>query len=145
VAPWRSLLVPLAGGLLLGGCGEPAVIDQATTQTPVAVASPAVTQTGDRDVTVEQGSVAVRLDAARLLVISLRLRSAAPDVRTVTLRATVYDQTGRIVGDASGGVVRVAAGAETGVELSGPTPSGTISAITLEVHTVPAPTPSPSP
>lgn len=138
------LLAPLAGGLLLAACGEPPVVDQATASSPLAAPSVAVTQTGDTDVTVAAGGVSFRLDSARLLVVDVRLRSSAPTRRTVAVRATVYDATGRIVGDASGGVIQVAPGVETPVELSGPTPTGTIAAVTLEVHTVPSPTPAPS-
>jgi hypothetical protein len=136
---WHLILAPLAGGLLLTGCGEPPVVDQAVAQTPLAATNVVVTQTGDTDVTIPPGGVSFRLDAARLLVIDVRAHSAAPAPRTVVLRATLYDATGRIVGDADGGAIQVGRGTETTVELSGPTPSGTIAAVTLEVHTVPAP------
>jgi hypothetical protein len=139
----RTLVfAPLAGGLLLA-CGGPAVIDQAVNQTPLAVSNVAVTQTGDSDVVIVPGGVTFSQDAARLLVIDIRLRFTGSQPRTVALRATVYDSTGRIVGDATGGVTRVTPGSEVPVELSGPTPSGTISAATVEVHTVPAPAASP--
>jgi hypothetical protein len=136
---WHLVLAPLAGGLLLTGCGDPPVVDQATTQTPLTAANVVVTQTGDTDISVPPGGVSFRLDAARLLVIDVRAHSAAPAPRTVVLRATLYDATGRIVGDADGGAIQVGPGTETTVQLSGPTPSGTIAAVTLEVHTVPAP------
>ncbi len=139
------LLAPLAGGLLLAACGDPAAVDQATTtRTPLAAASVVVTQTGDTDVVIPPGGVSFGLDAARLLVAHVRLHSNAPAPRTVVVRASLYDATGRIIGDAGGAAIEVPPGSDTTVELSGPTPSGTISAVTLEVHTVPARTPAPS-
>ena len=125
--------------MLLAGCGGPPVVDQAVTQTPLAAANVVVTQTGDSDVTIAPGGVTFSLDAARLLVVDVKVRFSAPMPRTVALRATVYDATGRIVGDATGGAIQVVPGSEIGVELSGPTPAGTITAVTVEVHTVPAP------
>ena len=125
--------------MLLAGCGGPPVVDQAVTQTPLAAANVVVTQTGDSDVTIPPGGVTFSLDAARLLVVDVKVRFSAPMPRTVALRATVYDATGRIVGDATGGAIQVVPGSEIGVELSGPTPTGTIAAVTVEVHTVPAP------
>ena len=137
------VLAPLAGGLLLAGCGGPPVIDQAVSQTPLAATNVTVTQTGDSDVTIPAGGVTFSQDAARLLVVDVRLRFSAAQARTIALRATVYDSTGRIVGDATGGAVQVQPGGEITVELSGPTPRGTIAAVTVEVHTVPAPAVSP--
>jgi hypothetical protein len=137
------VLAPLAGGLLLAGCGGPPVIDQAVSQTPLAAANVTVTQTGDSDVTIPSGGVTFSQDAARLLVVDVKLHFTAAQPRTITLRATVYDSTGRIVGDATGGAVQVKPGSEVTVELSGPTPTGTIAAVTVEVHTVPAPAVSP--
>jgi hypothetical protein len=136
----RLLLARLAGGLLLSGCGGPATLDEAANATPVAVPDVAITQTGDSDIGIPTGQVTFGLDAAGLLVVDLHLRSAAAAARTVAVRATVFDSTGRIVGDATGAAVMVQPGTDTAVELSGPTPSGTISAATLEVHTVPSST-----
>jgi hypothetical protein len=137
------VLAPLAGGLLLAGCGGPPVIDQAVSQTPLAAANVTVTQTGDSDVAIPSGGVTFSQDAARLLVVDVKLRFSAAQPRTIALRATVYDSTGRIVGDATGGAVQVKPGSEVTIELSGPTPTGTIAAVTVEVHTVPAPVVSP--
>ena len=139
------VLAPLAGGLLLAGCGGPPVVDQAVGQTPLATANLAISQTGDTDVSIPAGGVTVSLDAARLLVLDVRLRFSGAQPRTVALRATVYDSTGRIVGDATGGALQVVPGSEVSVQLSGPTPTGTISAVTVEVHTVPAPSAAPTP
>jgi hypothetical protein len=147
VRTWRHLLAPLAGGLLLTACGDPPVIDQATTRPPLAAPTVVVTQTGDTDVVIPPGGVGFRLDAARLLVVDVRLRSTASSPRMVVVRASVYDSAGRLVGDAGGAAISVAPGAETTVELSGPAPATTIAAVTVEVHTVAAPSSvsSPSP
>jgi hypothetical protein len=147
VRTWRHLLAPLAGGLLLTACGDPPVVDQATTRPPLAAPNVAVTQTGDTDVVIPPGGVSFRLDAARLLVVDVRLRSTAPTPRMVVARASVYDSAGRLVGDAAGAAISVPPGTETTVELSGPTPAATIAAVTIEVHTVAAPSSvaSPSP
>jgi hypothetical protein len=142
----RSLLLaPLAGGLLLVSCGDTPVVDEATTQPPVQAPHVAVTQTGDATVVVPPDGARFRLDNAGLLVVDVVVRSTAAAPQTISLRASVYDSTGRLVGDATGGSVRVAPGAETTVELSGPTPLGTITAVTVEVHTLPAPAAAASP
>ncbi len=142
---WHQLLAPLAGGLLLAGCGDPAVVDQATTRPPLAAPGVVVTQTGDPDVAIPPGGVSFRLDAARLLVVDLRLRSTAATPRLVVVRASLFDSGGRLVGDAGGSAVDVPPGDGTTLELTGPTPTGTIAAVTLEVHTVPAPSSAASP
>ncbi len=142
---WRHLLAPLAGGLLLAACGDPAVVDQATTRTPLAAPGVVVTQTGDADVAIPPGGVSFRLDAARLLVVDVLVRSIAATPRLVVVRASLFDSAGRLVGDAGGSAIDVAPGGETTVELTGPTPTGTIAAVTLEVHTVAAPPAAASP
>jgi hypothetical protein len=141
------VLAPLAGSLLLTACGDPPVVDQATTRPPLTAPNVAVTQTGDTDVVVPPGGMSFRLDAARLLVVEVRLRSTSPTPRMVVVRAGLYDSAGRLVGDASGAAISVPPGADTTVELSGPTPTTTIAAVTVEVHTVAAPSSvaSPSP
>jgi hypothetical protein len=128
---------------MLLACGGPPVIDQAVSQTPLAVPNVVVTQTGDSDVAIQPGGVTFSQDAARLLVVDVRLRFNGPQPRTIALRATVFDPMGRIVGDATGGAIQVTPGSELTVALSGPTPTGTIAAVTVEVHTVPAPAASP--
>ncbi|HEY2705061.1 MAG TPA: hypothetical protein VGL20_15365 [Candidatus Dormibacteraeota bacterium] len=142
---WRHLLAPLAGGLLLAACGDPAVVDQATTRPPLAAPGVVVTQTGDPDIGIPPGGVSFRLDAARLLVVDVRLRSSAATPRLVVVRASLFDSGGRLLGDASGSAVDVPPGADTTVQLTGPTPTGTIAAVTLEVHTVAAPSATASP
>jgi hypothetical protein len=133
------LLVPAASGLLLAGCGGSGTVDEAVNATPVAVPNVAITQTGDSDITIPTDQVTFGLDASQLLVVDLHLRSAAAAPRTVAVRATVYDRSGRIVGDATGATIEVQPGVDTPIELSGPTPNGTIASATLEVHTVPSP------
>lgn len=134
--------MPAASGLLLAGCGGSGTADEAVNATPVAVPNVAITQTGDTDISIPTDQVTFALDASQLLVIDLHLHSAAAAPRTVAVRATVYDRSGRIVGDATGAAIRVQPGVDTPVELSGPTPNGTIASATLEVHTVPSPTSS---
>jgi hypothetical protein len=138
-------LAPLATSLaLLASCGDTPVVEQATTRPPLQAGHLAVTQTGDAAVIVPPDGVSLRLDDAGLLVVEVRARSTAATPQSIALRATLDDGSGRIVGDATGGAVRIAPGSEITVELSGPTPLGTIAAVIIEVHTVPAPIATPA-
>lgn len=142
------MLLPLAlaAEVILTSCGgEPRVVDQASPKPPLQSVHVAVTQTGDGGAAIAAGSVRLRLDDARLLVVDVRVRSIATTARSIALRATAEDASGRVVGEATGGAVRVAPGSEIALELSGPTPSGVIAAVTIEVRTTPAPSATPVP
>jgi hypothetical protein len=134
-----SLPSALAAGMLLAACGgEPSLVRQASSQPPVEAPHVAVSQTGDGGVAIAPDAVRLRLDAAGLLVVDVGVRSTSTRPQNIVLRARAVDASGRVVGEAGGGAVRVAPGSETTVELSGPPPSGTIAAVTVEVRTMPA-------
>lgn len=133
----------IACAILLAGCGSTPLIRQASTEPPLLASHLDSTQTGNADavLTVKPGDF--RLDDARLLVITVHLRSTAAAPESVAVRASLFDTDGTIVGDASGGTVALKPGAQVDVELNGPTPTGSIARATFEVHTTPAPqTPS---
>jgi hypothetical protein len=58
---------------------------------------------------------------------------------TVTIRGSLDDPSHQLVGDVSGGQINVAPGSTIGVQLSGPTPLGTIASATFEATAQPSP------
>jgi hypothetical protein len=129
-----------AAVLLVVACGSD------TPQVPQAVATPLTEssvdfkQTGDAPAVIDQGSISYRLDDARLLQVGLSVRSTAAAAETVSIRASLYEKDGRLIGDATGGAINVGPGATVQIRLSGPHPNGTIASAVYEVHVVPAPT-----
>jgi hypothetical protein len=124
--------------MLLAACGEAPTVDQASPRPPLQAAHVVVTRSGDGGVAIDPGGVVLRLDDARLLVVEVRVRSTSAGPQSIALRATATDASGQRVGEATGGAVNLAPGSESTVELSGPTPTGTIAAVAIEVHAVPA-------
>jgi len=135
--------IPAAAGalaLLLVGCGsDPPHIPQVPAATPVAAAQVAVTQTGEPTISIDPTSVSFGLDDAGLLVVRLRVHSAAAAPVTVMVRTSVFDAGDHLVGDASGGLDGVGPGTTMPIRLTGPTPTGTIARATFEVTTKPSP------
>jgi hypothetical protein len=129
-----------AAAVLLVACGsDTPTVPQAAVSAVVA-GNVSVKQTGDAQVSIVPGSVGFKLDDAKLMNVTMTIRSTAPGPQTVSARASLFDAAGKIVGDATGGVLNVRPGVDTPVALSGPTPLGTIAAATVEFHLVPSPT-----
>ena len=134
----RFLLATAA--VLLAACGsETPTVPQAATSAAIGP-NVSVKQTGDAQVSIVPGSVGFKIDDAKLINVTLTVHSTAPGPQTVSARASLFDAAGKLVGDATGGVLNAASGADTPVALSGPTPLGTITAATIEFHLVPSPT-----
>jgi hypothetical protein len=83
-----------------------------------------------------------RLDDARLLEVTMTIHSTAAAADTVTIRGSMFDKSGKLVGDVSGGQLNVQPGSDGQIRLTGPNPNGTIASATFEVSTVPAATPA---
>lgn len=132
-----AVVLPLA---LIAACGDATTIPEAASATPFTAASVAVTQQGNADVSVDTASVTFALDDTRSLVVHLTLTSHAQGTVTVSLRASLYDPKHNLVGDATGGQIDVKPGATVAVQLSGPTPLGTIASAVVEASTAPSPT-----
>ena len=140
----RTLIgsVSAAALLMLGvaACGNDTRIPQTVTTTPFAAASVTITQQGNASVTIDPASVTFMLDDSRGLVAHLTVRSRAASTVTITVRGSIYDPQHRLIGDVSGGQINVATGQVTTVQLTGPTPLGTIASAVFEVTAVPFPT-----
>jgi len=130
-----------AAAMLVVACGSDTPHVQQTGASALTESSVGFKQTGDAAATIDPSSPTYRLDDARLLVVTLNLRSSARSAQTVGVRASLYDKAGRLVGDATGGDVNVPPGSSLAVILSGPHPNGTIASATFEVHLAPASTP----
>lgn len=123
----------------LSGCGDDTRLPQAASATPFATTTVAVTQQGNADATINTTSVRLWLDDSRSLVIRATLTSHASSVISITVRASLYNPAHDLVGDATGGQVRVPPGQTTALSLSGPTPLGTIASAVFEVTGQPLP------
>jgi hypothetical protein len=123
----------------LAACGDTVTLPQAPGATPFKAAAVPFTQTGDATATVEKDSVTYMSDNAGSLVIHLNLKSNASTAQTIAVQATLFDPTGLIVGNASGGQIMVAPSATTPIQLNGQMPNGTIASATFEVTAVAAP------
>ncbi|MEO8899359.1 MAG: hypothetical protein ABI352_03650 [Candidatus Dormibacter sp.] len=122
----------------LSGCGDDTKIPQAASATPFATNSVAITQQGNADATIDASSVSFKLDDSRSLVVRATLTSRATSMISVSVRASLYDPSHNLVGDAIGGQVKVQPGQRTILSLSGPTPLGTIASALFEVSGQPS-------
>jgi hypothetical protein len=129
----------IALGLWATACGSTTTLSEAPPSTMLAAAHVDIKQTGSAAVTIVDGSVTLQLDEAHLLVIRAQLHSLAAGPQTVSLRASLYDAAHKLIGDATGSAINVAAGSTTSVQLNGPAPTATTAAVTFEVNAVPAP------
>ena len=138
----RRLAAAAGLGILLAACSDTASIREASTAPPLTAARVDVTLTGDAGVTIPDPThdVTFRLDDARLLAIDLVVHSQARASQTAAVKATLFDASGLIIGDASGGSTALQPGQDGSFRLTGPLPTGTIAKATFEVHltTVPA-------
>lgn len=139
VGRWGPLFaVPIV--CLTAACG-------ATTQPEVASATPltaqtvTVKQTGNAAAQLDTSSITFQLDNSGSLVIHADVTSQATAPQTITARASLYDASGRLIGDATGGAIAIQPGATATLQLNGPTPHGTIASGTIELSNVAAPTP----
>ncbi|MBJ7609559.1 MAG: hypothetical protein JF887_09060 [Candidatus Dormibacteraeota bacterium] len=144
----RSLAGSLCGATLLltalTACGDTTKVPEAAPATPFMTGSVEITQQGNANVSIDAASVTFKLDASRSLVMHLMLTSHSPLAQTISIRGSLYDTKHNLVGDAVGGQINVVPGQPTGVELTGPTPLGTIASARLEVSSPPAQTPVPT-
>ena len=122
----------------LTGCGNDTRLPQVPSSSPFSTSSVAVTQRGNADATIDTSSVTFKLDDARTLVVHLRVRSTAAATITVSIRGSIYDPRHNLVGDVSGGQINVAPGSTADVQLTGPTPLGTIASALLELTAQPS-------
>lgn len=136
----RRVLVA-AAALAVVACGSDTPHVQQASASPLTAASVGFKQTGDAQATIDASSVRYRLDDARLLEISLSLHSGASTAQTVGVQASLYDSSGRLIGDATGSDINVQPNSNATITLSGPHPNGTVASATFEVHLVPASTP----
>ncbi|HEV7680130.1 MAG TPA: FxLYD domain-containing protein [Candidatus Dormibacteraeota bacterium] len=135
----RALLTFTA--ITLAACGDsPVTVPQASAAGLIGP-NVTVTQTGDAQAQIVPASANFRIDDAHLVQVTVAIKSTAAASQTVSVRASLYDKDGHLVGDATGGALDVAPGAQVTVQLSGPTPNGTVASATFEVHLVPTPTP----
>jgi hypothetical protein len=116
----------------LTGCGDVTHLPQAPSASPFTAKSVTIAQQGNADVSIDTSSVTFALDDTRALVAHLTVRSNAAAPVTVVIRGSIYDPRHQLVGDLTGGQINVAPGATVAVELTGPTPIGTIASATFE-------------
>jgi len=135
----------LAGAaLMLVACGDAVTLPVGPSATPFRSGTVGFSQTGTAPVTIDPSSIQYKLDSSSSLVVTLILTSSADTSQTVSVRASLYDPNGGLIGDATGGAVNVDPSATTAVELTGPSPLGTIASATFEVTSLPLPTSTPS-
>jgi hypothetical protein len=128
----RGLLATAA--MLVVACGSDTPHVQQAVASPLTEGSVGFKQTGDAAAAIDRSSITYRLDDARLLVVTLNLRSTATTAQTIGVRASLYDKSGKLIGDATGGELNVQPNATVQVILSGPHPNGTVASATFEVH-----------
>ena len=136
IGPACTVVLLLAA---LTACGDDTKLPEAPSSTPFKASTVAILQTGNAPATIDTSSVTFVLDDTRSLVAHLTVRSTANSSVTVTIRGSVYDPQHSLVDDLTGGQVNVTPGSTTAVELTGPTPLGTIASATFEVSASPSP------
>jgi hypothetical protein len=135
----RALLPAVAVALVACGTDTPSVPQAAAT--PLIAAGVSVKQTGDAPVKLVDNSVTWKIDDAKLVNVTLTVHCTASTAVTVSARASLYDKDGKVVGDATGGTLQVQPNTDARLQLSGPTPTGTVTSATFEFTTIPAATP----
>jgi hypothetical protein len=121
----------------LTGCGDVTKLPEAPSATPFATSTISVVQQGNADATIDKSSVTFMLDDTRSLVAHLTVRSKANSTIAISIRGSVYDPHHALIGDLSGGQVNVGPRGTAAVQLTGPTPLGTIAAVTFELTATP--------
>ncbi|HWW08609.1 MAG TPA: hypothetical protein VNY76_00040 [Candidatus Acidoferrales bacterium] len=125
--------------LALAACGDSTILRQAQGTGALTTASVRIEQSGPAHVQIDASHVTFQIDNSGTLVVNLTLRSSETSPKTLTLRASLYDSGGTVIGTATGGVVSLASGASTPVQLNGSPPNGTIAAARFEVTAQGAP------
>lgn len=136
----RSAILVAAAGCTLVACGSTAQ-PEAQSAAPLTAQSVPARQTGNAPAQLVTSTISYQLDDSGSLVIHLTVQSRAPGAETVTVRASLFDAAGALIGDATGGRTSVPPGSTAGVQLNGPAPHGTIAAATFEVTDLSAATP----
>lgn len=124
---------------VLAACGDDTHIPQAASSTPFATTPVAIVQQGNAPVSIDTSSVTFALDDTRSLVAHLSVHSDAPAPVTVVIRGSIYDRTHALIGDLTGAQINVAPGSTAPVELTGPSPLGTIASAVFEATAQTAP------
>lgn len=124
----------------LTACGDDTKLPQAPASSPFSTSSVSVVQQGNADATIDTTSVTFKLDDSRALVAHLTVRSNATSTIAISIRGSLYDPHHALIGDVSGGQINVLPGSTAAVQLTGPTPLGTIAAVTFELTATPTPT-----
>ncbi|MGH7723690.1 MAG: hypothetical protein ACRENL_12820 [Candidatus Dormibacteria bacterium] len=123
----------------LAGCGNDTRLPQAPSSTPFSTSTVTISQRGNAAATIDPASVTLKLDDARTLVAHMSVRSTAATTITISIRGSIYDPQHHLIGDLSGGQINVARGSTTDVQLTGPTPLGTIASALFEITAQPSP------
>lgn len=139
--PWHLGLAFALSTLTIAlvACGDDTHIPPGPSATPFTTGSVAVTQDGNADVAIDTSSVTFTLDATRALVARMTVHSKDAKAVTIAIRGSVYDPGHQLVGDLTGGQINVEPGSTVNVQLSGPTPLGTIASATFEATAQPSP------
>jgi len=131
----------LCAGFALGACGS-TQIPEAPATSPLTSGTVGFSQTGNAQAQIQQDSITYRVDDSGSLVVHLSLTSNASAAQSLAVRASLYDNSGAVIGDATGGQVQVAPGSTVQLQLNGPAPQGTISSAVFEVTATSSPTPT---
>jgi hypothetical protein len=126
--------------LSLTSCGDTVQVPHPPSATPFSTITVAqITQEGNAPATIDPSSVTFNPDDTQSLVVRLKVHSTATTSITISVRGSIFDTQHQLIGDVSGGEINVAPGSTVDVELTGPTPLGTIASAVFEVSTQPSP------
>jgi hypothetical protein len=124
----------------LTACGDTVHVPQPPSATPFSTITVAqITQQGNAPATIDPSSVTFNPDDSQSLVVHLTVHSTATTPITISVRGSLFDPQLQLIGDVSGGQINVVAGSTVDVQLTGPTPLGTIASAVFEVSTQPTP------
>ncbi|MFN2582918.1 MAG: hypothetical protein ABR498_09285 [Candidatus Dormibacteria bacterium] len=133
-------LPALAACGLVAACGANSQSEVGSTR-PLTNGNVTAMQTGNAEATLNQSGISYRLDNSGSLVIRFSATSTSAMPQTIMARASLYNDSGGVIGDAVGGETPVAPGASVDIQLNGPAPNGTVASARFELTEVAAPTP----
>ena len=123
-------------------CGDTSKLPEAQPTGSLTAGTVRIEQTGNAHAQVDPSTVTFQLDDSGALVVKMTIRSTSGATQTITTTGSLFDSNGKLIGNATGGLIDVPAGGTVQLQLNGLPPNGTIATARFELSNQIAPVPS---